>query len=107
MDSQKTHKKPLFRWPSGKSGFRAIMSAVVCLVHVQFMIATYVKDILLGSTKSKQTVTKRPWITSCTFKFSDPAMALRTVSCGKVAATKLGAAVKHNDVILMNLMTSY
>ena len=43
-DNSWTHKKFIkssFRWPSGKNGGRAVMSAVVRLVHVCFPVATY------------------------------------------------------------------
>ena len=58
-DNSWTHTKfikSLFRWPSGKNGGRAVMSAVVRLVHVWFPLETYVKDILWES--KKQTVTE-------------------------------------------------
>ena len=47
MDSHKNHKAFI------QMGPRATMSAVVRLVHVRFPPATYVKDILLQSTKTK------------------------------------------------------
>ena len=54
-DNSWTHTKfikSLFRWPSGKNGGRAVMSAVVRLVHVWFPLITYMKDILSRSTKT-------------------------------------------------------
>ena len=49
--------KPSFIWPSDQSRRWATMSAVVRLVHVQFQLETYMKDIISRSTK-KQTVTE-------------------------------------------------
>ena len=50
LDENSKLIKPLF-----KSGLWATMSAVVRLVHIQFPLETYVKDILLRSRKKAVT----------------------------------------------------